>query len=97
MTGITSYFDAQGNIRNFLNIRESILTVLSELQMISSVPKLVQAGPPANLSVLLDGCVVGSISSKVVEKVVAQLRKLKVSASSVVCFFPSFIFVYYFF
>ncbi|VVA32071.1 PREDICTED: DNA-directed RNA polymerase [Prunus dulcis] len=81
---ITSYFDAQGNIRNFLNIRESILTVLSELQMISSVPKLVQAGPPANLSVLLDGCVVGSISSKVVEKVVAQLRRLKVSASSVI-------------
>ncbi|KAL6180816.1 hypothetical protein ACLB2K_047475 [Fragaria x ananassa] len=81
---ITSYFDAQGNIRDFTKMRMSILNVLIEVGMIPSLPMLVRAGLPANLSVLLDGRVVGYISSTQVEKVVAHLRKLKVSAASVI-------------
>ncbi|KAL6125623.1 hypothetical protein ACLB2K_073679 [Fragaria x ananassa] len=81
---ITSYFDAQGNIRDFTKIRMSILNVLIEVGMIPSLPMLVHVGLPANLSVLLDGRVVGYISSTQVEKVVAHLRKLKVSAASVI-------------
>nr|XP_028963223.1 DNA-directed RNA polymerase I subunit 2 [Malus domestica] len=81
---ITSFFDAQGNIRDFSKIRESILSVLSAVGMKTSKPNLVQAGPPAAFSVLLDGCVVGSISSSKVEKVVAHLRRLKVSAAPVI-------------
>lgn len=60
--------------------------------MKTSKPNLVQAGPPAAFSVLLDGCVVGSISSSKVEKVVAHLRRLKVAAAPVVCFCPLFVF-----
>lgn len=70
----------------------SILSVLIEVGMTPSLPRLVHTGPPAALSVILDGRVVGSISSNQVEKVVAHLRRLKVSAASVVCFFP-FIFL----
>lgn len=81
---ITSYFDAQGNIRDFSKIRMSILSVLIEVGMTPSLPRLVHAGPPAALSVILDGRVVGSISSNQVEKVVAHLRRLKVSAASVI-------------
>lgn len=54
--------------------------------MSPSLPKLVQGGPPEVLSVLLDGRVVGSLSSTGIEKVVAHLRRLKVSSASGVCF-----------
>lgn len=94
LSGITSYFDAQGNIRDFTKIRMSILNALIEVGMIPSLPMLVHAGLPANLSVLLDGRVVGYISSTQVEKVVAHLRKLKVSAASVVCFLSFFFFIF---
>ncbi|EXC31692.1 putative DNA-directed RNA polymerase I subunit RPA2 [Morus notabilis] len=79
---ITSYFDSQGNNKDFFKIRMSILSVLVEVGMSPSLPKLVQAGPPEVLSVLLDGRIVGSISSSVIEKVVAHLRRLKVSPAS---------------
>lgn len=88
LSGITSYFDSQGKIRDFFKIRMSILSVLVEVGMSPSLPKLVQAGPPEVLSVLLDGRIVGSISASVIEKVVAHLRRLKVSTTSGVC--PSF-------
>lgn len=52
--------------------------------MTPSLPKLVQAGPPEVLSVLIDGRVVGSLPSSMVEKVVGHLRRLKVSANSMV-------------
>ncbi|PON83619.1 DNA-directed RNA polymerase, subunit [Trema orientale] len=79
---ITSYFDSQGEIRDFYKIRMYILSVLVEVGMLPALPKLVQAGPPEVLSVLLDGRVIGSMSSSVIEKVVAHLRRLKVSAAS---------------
>ncbi|KAF9594003.1 hypothetical protein IFM89_026715 [Coptis chinensis] len=79
---ITSYFDSKGNIKDFFKIRLSILSVLIGVGMTPSLPKLVRAGPPEVLSVLLDGCVIGSISSNMVEKAVAHIRKLKLSANS---------------
>ncbi|CAK9159048.1 unnamed protein product [Ilex paraguariensis] len=81
---VTSYYDSQGNIRDFFKIRLSILSVLVGVGMTPSSPKLVQAGPPEVLSVLLDGRVVGSIPSDIVEKSVSHLRKLKLSSTSVI-------------
>ncbi|KAK3006318.1 hypothetical protein RJ639_015927 [Escallonia herrerae] len=82
--GITSYFDNEGNVRDFDKIQKSILSVLIGVGMVPSLPKLVQAGPPQVLSVILDGRVVGSMASDIVEKAVTHLRKLKLSASSVI-------------
>ncbi|XP_019055826.1 PREDICTED: DNA-directed RNA polymerase I subunit 2 [Nelumbo nucifera] len=79
---ITSYFDSHGNVKDFFKIRMSILSVLIGVGMMPSLPKLVRAGPPEVLSVLLDGRVVGSISSTEVENAVAHLRRLKLSACS---------------
>ncbi|KAM6561896.1 hypothetical protein CsatB_021894 [Cannabis sativa] len=79
---ITSFYDSHGELRDFYKIRMSILNVLVQVGMLPALPKLVQAGPPEVLSVLLDGRIVGSISSSVIEKVVAHLRKLKVSPVS---------------
>ncbi|KAJ7982372.1 DNA-directed RNA polymerase subunit beta [Quillaja saponaria] len=81
---ITSYFDSQGNIKDFFKIRLSILNILIGVGMTPSLPKLVLAGPPEVLHVLLDGCVVGSIPSSEVEKIVVYLRRLKVSSASVI-------------
>ncbi|KAJ8755444.1 hypothetical protein K2173_019242 [Erythroxylum novogranatense] len=81
---VTSYFDSQGLVKDFFDIRKSILNVLTGLGMTSSLPKLVQPGPPQVLSVLLDGRVVGFIRSSEIEKVVAHLRRLKVLAPSLI-------------
>ncbi|WKA01964.1 hypothetical protein VitviT2T_020207 [Vitis vinifera] len=81
---ITSYFDSRGNTRDFFKIRMSILSVLIGIGMTPALPKLVQAGPPEVLSVILDGRVVGSIPSSEVETAVNHLRRLKVSAISVI-------------
>lgn len=81
---ITSYFNAQGVIKDFFKMRLSIIDILVRLGMKPSLPKLVQAGPPEVLSVLLDGRVIGSISTCEVEKVVCHLRRLKLSASTVI-------------
>lgn len=78
---ITSYFDSKGNTRNFSKIRMSIRDVLIGMGMTPALPKLVQAGPPELLSILLDGRVIGSMPSREVEKAVTHLRRLKVSAS----------------
>lgn len=81
---VTSYFDSQGNIRDFFKMSKSILDVLIGVGMKSSLPKLVRAGPPEVLPVLLDGRVIGSLASGVVPKVVSYLRRLKVSATSLI-------------
>lgn len=81
-SGITSFFDSKGNIRDFSKIRISILNVLIGVGMTPSLPKIAQAGPPEVLSVLLDGRVVGSIPSAEVEKAVSYLRRLKLSTTS---------------
>ncbi|KAK4379648.1 hypothetical protein RND71_001510 [Anisodus tanguticus] len=78
---ITSYYDLKGNAKDFFKIRMSILNVLIAIGMTPSSPKLVQAGPPEVLSVLLDGRIVGSMPSDLVEKAVAHLRRLKLSST----------------
>ena len=72
----------------------SILSVLIGIGMTPALPKLIQAGPPEVLSVILDGRVVGSIPSSEVEIAVNHLRRLKVSTISVVCF-RGFVFGYF--
>ncbi|KAF6158224.1 hypothetical protein GIB67_015018 [Kingdonia uniflora] len=81
---ITSYYDAQGSLKIFANTIDHIKTELVSVGMVPSQPKLVQAGPPEVLNVLLDGCVIGSISSSIVEKAVADIRKQKLLAPKVI-------------
>jgi DNA-directed RNA polymerase I subunit RPA2 len=86
ISGITSFYDSQGNIKQYFNIKKSILNILIETGMTQSLPKIFLPGPPEVLTVLLDGCIVGFIPSTEVEKVVAHLRELKVSSAAVVCY-----------
>ncbi|CAH8299301.1 unnamed protein product [Eruca vesicaria subsp. sativa] len=81
---ISSQFDSKGNIRDFLKIRKSVVDVLVGVGMVPSLPKLVRAGPPKVIPVLLDGQVVGSLASNLVTEVVAYLRRLKVEAPSII-------------
>ncbi|KAF7836196.1 DNA-directed RNA polymerase I subunit 2 [Senna tora] len=81
---VTSFFDAQGNIKDYFKIKMSVLKILVEVGMMPSLPKLVRAGPPVVLTVFIDGCIVGSVPSGQVEKVVAHLRRLKVSSAAVI-------------
>ncbi|KAF2553631.1 hypothetical protein F2Q68_00034939 [Brassica cretica] len=81
---ISSQFDSNGNIRDFRKIRRSVVDVLVGIGMVTSLPKLVRAGPPKVIHVLLDGQVVGSLSSNLVPEVVAYLRRLKVEAPSII-------------
>ncbi|XP_071715598.1 DNA-directed RNA polymerase I subunit 2-like [Rutidosis leptorrhynchoides] len=81
---ITSYYDSEGKIRDFTKIQKSILDVLVGANMIPSLPKLVKAGPPEVLHVLLDGRVVGAMPNDRVEKAVNHLRKLKLSKASAI-------------
>lgn len=86
ISGITSFFDSQGKIKDYFKIKKSIEDILKEVGMTPSVPNTALPGPPEALTVLLDGCVVGCIASSEVEKVVAYIRELKVSSASVVRF-----------
>lgn len=81
---ITSFFDSQGNIKDYFKIKKSIKSILMDVGMTPSLPKIFLPGPPEVLTVLLDGCVVGFIASSEVEKVVAHLRQLKVSSAAVI-------------
>ncbi|XP_028784333.1 DNA-directed RNA polymerase I subunit 2 isoform X2 [Neltuma alba] len=78
---VTSFFDSQGQIKDYFKIKMSIIKILVEVGMKPSLPKLVLAGPPEVLNVFLDGCIVGSVPSGQVEKVVDYLRRLKVSSA----------------
>ncbi|KAI4323574.1 hypothetical protein L6164_023169 [Bauhinia variegata] len=78
---VTTFFDAQGNIKDYFKLKASILDILFKGGMPQSVPNLFQAGPPEVLNVLLDGRVVGYIPSSEVEKTVANLRSIKVSSA----------------
>ncbi|KAL1817703.1 hypothetical protein ACET3Z_020277 [Daucus carota] len=81
---ITSFYDSGGNLKDFFKMRKSILTILIGVGMIPSWPRLVQSALPEVFSVLLDGCVVGTIASNMVEKAVTHLRRLKLSANSMI-------------
>ncbi|XP_049368745.1 DNA-directed RNA polymerase I subunit 2 [Solanum verrucosum] len=79
---ITSYYDSKGNVKDFFKMRMSILNVLIAIGMTPPSPKLVQAGPPELLSVLLDGRIAGYIPSDLIEKAITHLRRLKLSSTS---------------
>ncbi|CAN4080495.1 unnamed protein product [Withania somnifera] len=79
---ITSYYDLKGNVKDFFKMRMFILNVLIAIGMTPASPKLVQAGPPELLSVLLDGRIVGCMPSELIEKAVTHLRRLKLSSTS---------------
>ncbi|KAI4382946.1 hypothetical protein MLD38_008837 [Melastoma candidum] len=81
---ISSFFDSKGNTRDFMKIRLAIVNVLISVGMTSSIPRLVQAGPPVVLSVLLDGRVIGTIAIKQVQNAVNHLRVLKMSSSPMI-------------
>ncbi|KAG0484509.1 hypothetical protein HPP92_008588 [Vanilla planifolia] len=81
---VVSFYDQNGQLKDHLKIRLSILSVLVGLGMTPSLPRLEHAGPPKILRVLLDGCVIGSIASAKVEKAVWHLRSLKLASSSVI-------------
>ncbi|KAG6650617.1 DNA-directed RNA polymerase I subunit 2 isoform X1 [Carya illinoinensis] len=81
---VTSYFGSEGDVRDFKKIRRDIRSFLIGAGMMSLQPMLVKVGPPKFLSVHIDGHVVGSIASSLVENVVANLRKLKVSADTMI-------------
>ncbi|XP_042014422.1 DNA-directed RNA polymerase I subunit 2-like [Salvia splendens] len=80
---LTSYYDSKGKLKDFLEIRKSISKVLVSIGMTPALPKLLLAGPPEVLPVLLDGRVVGSIASNIIEKAVSHMRSLKVEASEI--------------
>ncbi|CAA6655692.1 unnamed protein product [Spirodela intermedia] len=79
---VTSNFDSQGFVKDFVKIRMSITKALIGVGMTPSLPRLERAGPPEVLFVLLDGCILGSIVSNKIEKAVAHIRLLKLSAIS---------------
>ncbi|KAI3800723.1 hypothetical protein L1987_28817 [Smallanthus sonchifolius] len=81
---ITSFYDSEGKIRDFSKIQKSTLSVLIAAGMTPSLPKLVKAGPPEILHVLLDGRVVGAMPTDRIENAVSHLRKLKLSATSMI-------------
>lgn len=83
MAGLTSYYDSKGKLKDFLEIRKSISKVLVSIGMTPALPKLLLAGPPEVLPVLLDGRVVGSIASNIIEKAVSHMRRFKAEASEV--------------
>lgn len=85
VSGVTSFYDSRGNVRNFPNIRMSVLEVLVGIGMIPALPKVERAGLPHVLSVLLDGRVVGFVSSSQAVNIVAHLRRMKVSSATLVC------------
>lgn len=97
-SGITSYFDSQGNIRDFERIRLNIQNFLASSGVIPPQLYVDKRGTPTYikkekcstsevLSILLDGCVVGSVPNSGVKNVVAKLRRFKVSSTSEVLFF----------
>lgn len=79
---VTSYFNIDGKIKDFRGIQRSIVNIMVRLGMSHLLSKFEHAGPPEVLQVLLDGRLIGSIACSEVEKVVAHLRHLKLSAAS---------------
>lgn len=78
---ITSDMDSSGALKDFLQMRKHIISILSGFGMIVTPPGLARLGPPEYLTVLLDGRVVGLLDSALAPSVVACLRQLKASDS----------------
>ncbi|KAH9310677.1 hypothetical protein KI387_025712, partial [Taxus chinensis] len=79
---ITSDTDSELNFKDFVKIQKSITNVLIDFGMIPVLPRLECGGPPEVLSVLLDGRVIGYLTSLKIEAAVQHLRSSKLSKES---------------
>jgi DNA-directed RNA polymerase I subunit RPA2 len=71
---------------NFFGEMKKLLSAeLVRVGMNPVLPKIEQTGPPEVLHVHLDGCILGTIASAMIEKAVNYLRTLKLLAHSGVC------------
>ncbi|KAJ3682242.1 hypothetical protein LUZ60_014815 [Juncus effusus] len=80
---LTSFYSTEGKIKDFPKIRMEIVTLLLGLGMTQLAPKIEHVGPPDFLTVMLDGCVVGTVPARSAEKIVGLLRRFKLSQSGV--------------
>lgn len=64
------------------SIRTLLLQVLAELGMTPSAPALAMPPPPAYLTVMLDGRVVGAVAAALAGPLVARLRDIKAAVLS---------------
>lgn len=67
-------------IKNFGEMKKLLSAV--RVGMNPVLPKIEQTGPPEVLHVHLDGCILGTIASAMIEKAVNYLRTLKFLAQS---------------
>jgi hypothetical protein len=84
-TGVSSFYNSEGTVKNFENIKSSLSAELVRIGMNPSSPKFERTGPPELLNVQLDGCIIGTIASAKIEEAVNYLRTLKLLAHSGVC------------
>jgi DNA-directed RNA polymerase I subunit RPA2 len=84
-TGVSSFYNSEGTVKNFENIKSSLSAELVRIGMNPSSPKIERTGPPELLNVHLDGCIIGTFSSAKIEEAVNYLRTLKLLAHSGVC------------
>jgi len=75
---ISSDMDARGNKKDPFQIRKAVTKILVNLGLVPVIPKLSNMSPPEYLTVLLDGCVLGHVSTTTIPSVVDHLRRLKV-------------------
>lgn len=76
---ISSDLDAQGVEKDPVLVRKAVIRELVDLGMIRMPPTLAKVSPPDYLTVLLDGLVVGHMSTATIPAAVAHLRRLKVA------------------
>lgn len=72
-------------IKIFGEMKKLLSAELVRVGMNPVLPKIEQTGPPEVLHVHLDGCILGTIASAMIEKAVNYLRTLKLLAHSGVC------------
>ncbi|KAG0595859.1 hypothetical protein M758_UG204100 [Ceratodon purpureus] len=75
---ISSDLDARGNKKDLFQIRRAVTKILVNLGVVPVLPKLSNLSPPEYIAVLLDGCVIGHVSTTIIPSVVEHLRRLKV-------------------
>lgn len=85
MSGISSFYNSEGSVKNFGEMKKLISAELVRVGMNPVLPKVERTGPPEVLHVHLDGCILGTIASATIEKAVNYLRTLKLLAHSGVC------------
>ncbi|ONM05443.1 DNA-directed RNA polymerase I subunit 2 [Zea mays] len=79
---VSSFYNSEGVIKNFGEMKKLLSAELVRVGMNPVLPKIEQTGPPEVLHVHLDGCILGTIASAMIEKAVNYLRTLKLLAHS---------------